>query len=119
MTRKTEPIQLTPKAHEHLLEKLQEKDAVGIILRLRTRGCSGLSYVMEYVNDNNHSMYINNKEYTTITLFHPYTLFIHRAALLFLVGTKMDYHNTPTRSGFVFENPNEKGRCGCGSSFHV
>ena len=106
------PIDLTEKARFHLLEQLREKDALGIVLKLRTRGCSGLSYMMDYV-------YTDSEQHQKISIDDQHFLFIHPKALLFVIGTEMDYQNTPTRSGFVFHNPNEKGRCGCGSSFHV
>jgi iron-sulfur cluster assembly protein len=47
------------------------------------------------------------------------TVLIDRQATLFLIGTTMDYRQTSLESGFTFVNPNEKGRCGCGESFHV
>jgi iron-sulfur cluster assembly protein len=46
-------------------------------------------------------------------------LFVDSKALMFLIGTEMDYVEDKLQSGFVFNNPNEKGRCGCGESFHV
>ena len=46
-------------------------------------------------------------------------LFVDAKALMFLIGTEMDYVEDKLQSGFVFNNPNEKGRCGCGESFHV
>ena len=110
--KKKPPIDLTEGARQHLLNQLKEKDALGIALRLRTRGCSGLSYVMDYV-------YEDNNQHQKIPIDTNRFLFIHPKALLFVIGTEMDYQSTSTRSGFVFKNPNEKGRCGCGSSFHV
>lgn len=85
---------------------------MGVRIRLRTRGCAGMSYVMEYVDQ-----ILDTDE--IIPLQGNKSLCIHRAALMFLVGTEMDYEKTDVRSGFVFHNPNEKGRCGCGTSFHV
>lgn len=46
-------------------------------------------------------------------------LFVDSKALMFLIGTEMDYVEDKLQSGFVFKNPNEKGRCGCGESFHT
>jgi iron-sulfur cluster assembly protein len=109
---KKAPIDLTENARVHLLDQLREKDALGIVLKLRTRGCSGLSYTMDYA-------YADSEQHQKIPIDDQHFLFIHPKALLFVIGTEMDYQNTPTRSGFVFHNPNEKGRCGCGSSFHV
>ena len=107
------PIVLTDLARTQLLGQLQGRNAQGIILRLRTKGCSGLSYVMDYATDSVPD------DYKKIDIDEGQFLFIHPKALLFVIGTEMDYQSTPTRSGFVFSNPNEKGRCGCGSSFHV
>lgn len=107
------PIVLTDLARAQLLGQLQGRNAQGIILRLRTKGCSGLSYVMDYAIDS------VPEDYKKIAIDEGRFLFVHPKALLFIIGTEMDYQSTPTRSGFVFSNPNEKGRCGCGSSFHV
>ena len=106
------PIRLTSAALDRVNHLLDERNACGVRIRLRTRGCSGLSYVMEYVEDPQSTD-------EAIPLAEGKTLFVHNKALLFLVGTEMDYQETPTRSGFIFRNPNEKGQCGCGSSFHV
>jgi iron-sulfur cluster assembly protein len=105
-------IRLTPAAMERVAHLLEQRNVCGVRIRLRTRGCSGLSYVMEYVEEPQGTD-------EAIPLSEGKTLFIHNKALLFLVGTEMDYQETPTRSGFIFRNPNEKGQCGCGSSFHV
>ena len=106
------PIRLTPAAMERMTHLLAQRNVCGVRIRLRTRGCSGLSYVMEYVEDPQNTDEV-------IPLSEGKGLFVHNRALLFLVGTEMDYQETPTRSGFVFRNPNEKGQCGCGASFHV
>ena len=50
---------------------------------------------------------------------HDVTVLVDRKATLFLIGSQMDYREGDLESGFVFTNPNEKGRCGCGESFHV
>jgi iron-sulfur cluster assembly protein len=47
------------------------------------------------------------------------TLFLQRGSLLYLIGMTIDYTEEDTQEGFVFRNPNEQGRCGCGESFHV
>lgn len=105
-------IRLTQAAMDRVAHLLEQRDACGVRIRLRTRGCSGLSYVMEYVEEPQSTD-------EAIPLMEGKMLFIHNKALLFLVGTEMDYQETPTRSGFIFRNPNEKGQCGCGASFHV
>jgi iron-sulfur cluster assembly protein len=109
-----EPLSLTPSAREKLksLATQRTPHACGVRIKLRTRGCSGLSYVLEYIDQ-------PLSEDIPITVEPGLFLYIQSKALMFLVGTQMDYQETAVRSGFVFENPNEKGRCGCGSSFHV
>lgn len=112
MMDKQPPIRLTQSAQIRLELLLSKGNFSGVRVRLRTRGCSGLSYVMEYVD-------VPSQTDESISLSKDYKLFIHKQALLFLIGTEMDYEETAIRSGFVFKNPNEKGQCGCGSSFHV
>jgi iron-sulfur cluster assembly protein len=105
-------IGLTPPATQELLRLLDQRTEKGVRIRLRTRGCSGLSYVLEYVD-------IPNEEEEKVAIDADHSLYVHAKALLFLVGTEMDFQETPTRRGFVFRNPHEKGQCGCGASFHV
>lgn len=105
-------IRLTQRALSELLRLLDQRPEHGVRIRLRTRGCSGLSYVLEYVDE-------PNAEEEKITINDRYFLYVHNKALLFLIGTEMDFQETPTHRGFVFKNPQEKGSCGCGASFHV
>ncbi len=76
-----------------------------------TKGCSGLSYDMDWVA----AAGPNDEVVTDRGL----TVLVDRKASLFLIGTTMDYQVQDLSAGFVFINPNEKGRCGCGESFHV
>ncbi|QHI95699.1 iron-sulfur cluster assembly accessory protein [Aristophania vespae] len=95
------------------LNKLYEGAEKGKVLRISvgTRGCSGLSYEMNFVDD---SLPTDEKvEDKNLVLY------IDQKATLFLIGTVMDYETKELESGFTFTNPNEKGRCGCGESFHV
>jgi iron-sulfur cluster assembly protein len=78
---------------------------------VRTKGCSGLSYTLEYADDKAPS--------DEVVEAHGVRLLVDPKASLFLIGTEMDYEVEKLKSGFVFRNPNEKGRCGCGESFHV
>jgi len=89
----------------------REKPAAGVRIGLRTKGCSGLSYTLEYVD-------VMNPLDETVS-DHGVTIYIDPKAVMFLIGTTMDFVEDELQSGFVFENPNEKGRCGCGESFHV
>lgn len=85
----------------------------GELLRISvsTKGCSGKAYDMEFVSQSG--------EGDEVVKDHGLTLLVDRKATLFLIGTQMDYRETDLEEGFVFINPNEKGRCGCGESFHV
>lgn len=88
-----------------------EDDVVGLRVGLSTRGCSGLSYVVEYATE--------AKQFEEIVEDKGVRVFVDPAATMFLIGATMDYREGKFESGFVFENPNAKGTCGCGESFHV
>ena len=93
------------------LLKDRGKYSEGIRIGVKTKGCSGLSYTIEYVDE------INSGD--EIVIADDINVFIDPKATLFLIGTKMDFVEDDLQSGFQFTNPNEKGRCGCGESFHV
>jgi iron-sulfur cluster assembly protein len=106
-------ITVTPAAVERvkaLLEK-RGKPSVGVRIGVRSRGCSGLSYTLEYADAKGPADEAVEVEGVTI-LIDP-------KASMFIFGTEMDFVEDKLQSGFVFRNPNEKGRCGCGESFHV
>jgi iron-sulfur cluster assembly protein len=95
------------------LRSLYAKGQEGKLLRIGvgTKGCSGLSYQMSWVEaPGPGDETVADKGVTVI---------VDRKASLFLIGTVMDYEVQALSSGFTFTNPNEKGRCGCGESFHV
>ena len=87
------------------------KPSAGIRVSLKTRGCSGLAYALEYADQ--------ARPQDERVEAHGVTVFIDPRAVMFLVGTEMLFEEGKLQSGFVFKNPNEKGRCGCGESFHV
>lgn len=87
------------------------KPSAGIRIGVRTKGCSGLSYTIEYADERG--------KFDEVVEQKGVTVLIDPKATLFILGTEMDYVEDKLQSGFVFKNPNEKGRCGCGESFHV
>lgn len=95
----------------HALLDKREKSSLGIRVGVRSRGCSGLSYTLEFCDEINPADEVVNVE--------DLKIFIDPKAVMFVVGTEMDFVEEKMQSGFVFQNPNEKGRCGCGESFHV
>lgn len=107
------PLTMTKAALDRvcfLLEK-RGKPSAGIRIGIKTKGCSGLQYTIEYADQKNPF----DEEVTQGAI----TLFIDPKAIMFLLGTEMDFVDDTIQSGFVFSNPNEKGKCGCGKSFHV
>lgn len=87
------------------------KPAQGIRVGVRAKGCTGLSYTLEFVEE--ESAYDEKIEEGGVKVF------VDPKAVMFLLGSSMDYVEEKLSTGFVFTNPNEKGRCGCGESFHV
>ena len=108
-----QPIQITPAATTRIRALLaaRGKPSVGIKIGVRTKGCSGLSYSVEYADE--------IQKFDEVIDLSEFKILIDPKAVLFLIGTEMDYVEEKLKSGFTFRNPNEKGRCGCGESFHV
>ena len=106
-------LSITDRAAMHINELLakREKPSVGIKVGIRTRGCSGLSYTIEYADEIG--------KYDEVVEDKGVRVLIDPKAVMFLIGTEMDFQDEKFKSGFVFTNPNEKGRCGCGESFNV
>ena len=86
-----------------------EKDSIGVRVSVKSGGCAGMSYVMEYTKElNPNDEVIEDK---------GVKVFVDSAAIMYLLGTEMDYKKEELSSSFVFNNPNETERCGCGESF--
>jgi len=85
---------------------------VGVRLAVKTSGCSGMAYVMEFVDE------INELE-DEIFEHNGVTIVVDKKSLVYLDGTEMDYTKEGLNEGFKFINPNEKDSCGCGESFTV
>ncbi len=106
-------ISLTDAAAERVRALIAKsaKPVLGLRVGVNTRGCSGLSYVVEYAEE--------QRKFEDVVEDKGVKIFIDPTAVMFLLGSEMDYVEDKFQSGFTFTNPNEKGRCGCGESFHV
>ncbi len=107
------PLMQVSDAAADRLRLLYAKGQEGMLLRIAvsTKGCSGMSYDMSWVE----TPAVTDEVITDKGV----TVLVDRKATLFLIGTTMDYEVKALSAGFTFINPNEKGRCGCGESFHV
>ena len=88
-----------------------EKDSIGVRIGVKSGGCAGMSYVMEYTREVNPNDEIIEDKGVKV--------FVDSGAIMYLLGTEMDYKKEEFSSSFVFKNPNETERCGCGESFKV
>jgi iron-sulfur cluster assembly protein len=106
-------LTLTPSAEARIADLMAKApaDAVGVKLSTPRRGCSGLAYSVDYVTAANP---MDERIETRGGIF-----FVDGGSLLYLIGSRMDWVEDDFTAGFVFENPNAKGACGCGESFTV
>ena len=98
-------------ARARLLMSSADSEIIGLRVGINSRGCSGLSYVVEYASD--------RRQFEEVIEYEGFSVFIDPAASMFLIGSEMDYQEGQFQTGFTFNNPNAKGTCGCGESFHV
>lgn len=105
-------ISMTAAAADHVRRHLKNRGkGVGIRLGVRTSGCSGLSYVLEFVDE--------TQPEDEVFEFNDVKLLVDPKSLLYLDGTELDFVRDGLNEGFSFNNPNVKEACGCGESFHV
>ena len=107
------PITLTSAAQDRIADLMSRApaDAIGVKLSTPRRGCSGLAYSVDYVSE---EIAFDEKIETP-----GGTFYVDGGSILYLIGSIMDWREDDFAAGFVFENPNAKGACGCGESFTV
>ena len=88
-----------------------ESNSVGVRVGVKSGGCAGMSYIMEYAKEINPSDEIIEDK--------GVKLFVDPGAIMYLLGTEMDYKKDNFSTTFTFNNPNETERCGCGESFKI
>lgn len=105
-------VRLTLKAEQKIKTMLSKRGkGIGIRLGVKTTGCSGLAYVLEYAD----TFDSNDEQYA----YSSFMIVIDKKSLVYLHGLEIDYVKNGLNEGFEFKNPNEKARCGCGESFTV
>ena len=106
-------LTLTPSAEARIADLMAKapEGAIGVKLSTPRRGCSGLAYSVDYVT--------TAKPFDEKIETPGGVLFVDGASVLYLVGSTMDWVEDDFTAGFVFNNPNAKGACGCGESFTV
>ena len=106
-------IKLSDNAAKRIKEIMSkaENSAVGVRVGVKSGGCAGMSYIMEYA--------VDIKDNEEIIEEKGVKVLIDPKAIMYLLGTEMDYKKEKFSSQFVFKNPNETERCGCGESFKV
>lgn len=106
-------VSLTDAAAERARKLMEraESDVLGLRVGIKTSGCSGLQYHVEFATE--------QKPFEDKIESKGVTIFIDPTAVMFLIGSEMDWQEDKFASSFVFNNPNETARCGCGESFSV
>ncbi len=106
-------ITLSDNAAQRIKEIMSssDKNSVGVRVGVKSGGCAGMSYIMEYTKKINPNDEIIEEKGVKV--------FIDPSAVMYLIGTVMDYKKEEFSSSFVFKNPNETERCGCGESFKI
>ncbi len=106
-------IKFSDAAIKHVVSYLDKQEHnKGIRLSVKKTGCSGLSYVVDYVNEPVSSDFV-------VPLTQKYSIWIDKTSYPFLQGMNVDYVKQGLNYKFIFNNPNQTGQCGCGESFTV
>ena len=107
-------IIVTDRASKRIKQNLDKRGrGVGIRIGVRTTGCSGLAYTMEYVDEYTAEVGVTNFAHD------GFVVLVDAKSLVYLNGLTMDWVRNGLNEGFDFVNPNERDRCGCGESFRV
>ena len=96
------------------IKEIMSKDenrSLGVRVGVKSGGCAGMSYIMEYAKEVNPNDEVIEEKGVKV--------FIDAGAIMYLLGTEMDYKKEEFSSNFIFKNPNETERCGCGESFKI
>jgi iron-sulfur cluster assembly protein len=105
-------ISLTPKAANHVARFMERRGkGLGLRFGVRTTGCSGLAYKLEYVDEVNPEDQVFES--------HGIRVYVDPKSLAYIDGTELDFAREGLNEGFRFNNPNVKDECGCGESFRV
>lgn len=105
-------ISITENAAQHVKSQLEQRGkGLGIRVGVKTTGCSGMAYVLEFVDEHD----ANDSVFEEFGV----KLFVDPKSLVYIDGTQMDFVKQGLNEGFEFKNPNASGECGCGESFTV
>jgi iron-sulfur cluster assembly protein len=105
-------ISLTDRAATHVQNYLSKRGkGIGLRFGVRTTGCSGMAYKLEFVDAANDEDQVFES--------HGVKVFVDPKSLVYIDGTELDFVKEGLNEGFKFNNPNEKDKCGCGESFNV
>jgi len=98
---------------QHLMGQKNDADVIGVRVGLKTRGCNGLTYTMNYAKE------VNKFDEVIDDPSSGSKVIVDAKAVMFLIGTEMDWVEDALTAEFTFDNPNSKGECGCGQSFNA
>lgn len=104
-------MKLTDAAASRIRDLMAKGEGVGLRIGVKNGGCAGMEYTMEWAKD--------AKPFDEVVEDKGARVLIDGKALMFLLGTEMDYQSTVLKSGFVFNNPNQTSACGCGESVQL